>query len=106
MDEEDKRRRLKREYGTLFDVLTEILFRHDPIGIGFEENRDEYDLEAETILPRLWQCQSVEDVTEIVHQEFQDWFTPEVAGAKEKYIEIAEDIWRVWSLRGDSSKRI
>jgi hypothetical protein len=29
-----------------------ILFRHDPIGISFEENTDKYHAEAATILKR------------------------------------------------------
>jgi hypothetical protein len=31
-------KRLKAEYGNLFDRVTEILFRHDPIGINCEDN--------------------------------------------------------------------
>ena len=101
---EEDRRRLRREYGTLFDVVAEILFRHDPVGINFDSNTDEYEPEAETILPRLWNCRSAEDAAEVVHQEFQHWFTPEVAGPREKYDELAAEIWRVWSLRGDSGR--
>jgi hypothetical protein len=33
--------RLKAEYGDLFDSVADILFRHDPIGINFEDNLDE-----------------------------------------------------------------
>ena len=48
----EHRRRLKEEYGKLFDDLTAILFRADPVGINFEVNPDEYQPEAGTILPR------------------------------------------------------
>jgi len=34
----------------LFAAITAVLFRHDPIGINFEINTDEYDPEAGTIL--------------------------------------------------------
>ena len=34
----DNRRRLRAEYGDLFDSTAALLFRHDPIGINFEEN--------------------------------------------------------------------
>jgi hypothetical protein len=56
-------RRLKAEYGDLFDSMADILFRHDPIGLNFEDNLDEYDSEARTILPRLKDCHSAQDVT-------------------------------------------
>ena len=40
----EERRQLKAEYGALFDSITALLFRHDPIGINFEDNVDEYEL--------------------------------------------------------------
>lgn len=49
----EARRRLRVEYGNLFDSVAALLFRHDPVGINFDENTDEYQPEAETILPRL-----------------------------------------------------
>ena len=49
----EERRQLKAEYGALFDSITALLFRHDPIGINFEDNVDEYEPETGTILPRL-----------------------------------------------------
>jgi hypothetical protein len=35
---------------------SELLFRHDPVGINFEVNTDEYEPKAGTILPRLHAC--------------------------------------------------
>ena len=89
-------RRLKAEYGELFDAVAEILFRHDPIGINFEENTDEYYPEARTILPRLKSCRSSEDVMTAVHEEFQRWFDPDIAGRREIYAKIADEVWAVW----------
>jgi hypothetical protein len=54
-----ERRRLRSEYGRLFDSVAVLLFRHDPIGIAFDnENTDEYEPETGTILPRLRGCES------------------------------------------------
>ena len=92
----EARRRLRQEFGQLFDSISALLFRHDPIGINFEENTDEYDLEAETILPRLRTCTSELDVLWAVHQEFVRWFDAETAGPREKYAEIAAGIWDLW----------
>jgi type VI protein secretion system component VasA len=93
---EAEKRRLKAEYGNLFDLVAEILFRHDPAGINFEDNTDEYNTEARTILPRLKDCHSVEDVMTVVHEEFQRSFDPDFAGPKQKYRKIAEEIWQLW----------
>lgn len=85
------------EYGGLFDDVTAVFFRHDPIGINFEDNTDEYEPEARTILPRLRTCHSVEDVLTVVHEEFQRWFEPDIAGARERYSAIADEVWSLWN---------
>lgn len=66
--------RLKRAYGWLYDEALAILFEHDPIGINFETNTDEYAPEAATILPRLAYANSATDLGEIVCEEFEYWF--------------------------------
>ncbi|MFL6211189.1 MAG: hypothetical protein ACJ74W_20235 [Pyrinomonadaceae bacterium] len=88
--------RLRLEYGSLFDSIAEILFRHDPIELNYEYNTDEYESEARTILPRLKTCHSVDDVISMVHEEFQSWFDADEAGPKERYRNIAEEIWLLW----------
>jgi hypothetical protein len=93
---EAEHRRLRDEYGSLFDDIEAILFRRDPIGLNFEDNTDEYDCEARTILPRLKTCHSAEDVLSVVHEEFQRWFDPEIAGPRERYTAIANDVWALW----------
>jgi hypothetical protein len=93
---EAEKNRLKAEYGNLFGSIAEILFRHDPAGINFDDNTDEYEPEARTILPRLKDCHSAGDVMTVVHEEFQRWFDPDFAGSKQKYRKIAEEIWQLW----------
>jgi hypothetical protein len=94
-----ERRLLKKKYKDLFDVVSEILFERDPIGINFGSNTDEYDPEVGTILPRLDECDSAEDVRRITHQEFVVWFGKENAGPADNYTEIAEQIWLAWAGR-------
>jgi hypothetical protein len=96
---EAENKRLKAEYGSLFDSVAEILFRHDPIGINFGDNRDEYEPEARTILPRLKTCQSSEDVATVTYEEFQRWFGSDIAGGREKYRSLGEEIWHSWTER-------
>ena len=91
----EERRRLREEYGELFNSTALLLYRHDPIGINFENNADEYEPEAGTILPRLRGCQSRDEVLRAVHEELVRWFCLETAGPQEHYIRI-EEIWQVW----------
>ncbi len=93
----ESRRRLRAEYGKLFDSIAAILYRHDPIGITFENpNTDEYEPEAETILPRLRSCHSTDDVLQAVHAEFVRWFGSATAGPPEHYKKIASEVWQIW----------
>lgn len=84
-------------YGPLFDDVSALLFRLDPIGINFDTNTDEYDPEARTILPRLSQCQSEADVLEVVVEEFHRWFGDHIRQDKVSYASIASEIWKLWS---------
>jgi hypothetical protein len=88
--------RLKVEYGDLFHSVADILFQHDPVGINFEDNTDEYYPEVRTILPRLKDCHSAQDVTSVVHEEFVRWFEPEIAEPKDHYQLPSEEIWKRW----------
>jgi len=108
-DIREERRRLKAQYADLFQSVSALLFRHDPIGINFEENTDEYEPEVGTILPRLETCHSAEDVLRVVHEEFVRWFDAGTAGSLERYREIAAEIWRFWvehkAKSGDEADR-
>jgi hypothetical protein len=95
----EARRLLRKEYCELFDKTAAPLYRHDPIGINFDDNPDEYEPEAETILPRLRDCRSREDVVRVVHQEFSRWFGEDTAGAPERYQKLASDVWSLWEER-------
>jgi hypothetical protein len=100
----EARRKLKSAYGELFDSVAALLFRHDPVGINFEDNTDEYETETETILPRLKACSSEGEMLVVVHQEFVSWFDPVTAGPAERYTQIAHEIWLLWQEYPGQSK--
>jgi len=95
----EERRRLKVEYGELFDSVAALLFRHDPVGINFEMNPDEYQTETGTILPRLRGCKSEDEVRQVIHEEFVRWFDDVTAGPEEHYTDIASEVWQLWRIR-------
>ena len=97
----EARRELQTLYTEMFESLSDVLIGHDPIGILFDENHGEYDPEVGTILPRLREAHSEEDVRSIVHEEFVRWFS-DSAGSVDKYSDIARDVWALWTgPRGD-----
>jgi len=92
-----ERERLRHRYDRLFEATVALLFRHDPVGIVFEHNTDEYAAEAGTILPRLQGLTSQEQVLPIVYEEFLHWFG-EAAGPRERYLPIARELWELWQV--------
>jgi hypothetical protein len=83
----------------LVDVVSEMLFRADPIGIKFETNTDEYDAEAETIVIGLHLASGPKDVNTLAHETFVQWFDAETAGPPERYASAATEIWNLWQRR-------
>jgi hypothetical protein len=96
---QEERRALKAKYARVYGAVSEVLFRHDPVGINFETNTDEYEPEVGTILPRLRTCRSADDVIRVVHEEFTRWFGE--AGSISQYKQIGNEIWALWQKHGD-----
>ena len=96
---DDRRRELTARYERLVGELEALLYRHDPVGIAFGDNQDEYSPEAGSIAPRLRGVETVEDVRRIVHEEFVRWFDADTAGPAADYQAIAEELWTL--LRAD-----
>jgi hypothetical protein len=90
------REQTRNENPRLFAAVSDAMLLRDPIGINFGTNTDEYDPEAGTVIPRLKDCSSSEDVTTVLHQEFVSWFGAETAGERIRYAELAKDIWALW----------
>ena len=80
-----------------------LLYRHDPLGIAFGDNPDEYRPEAETILARLPGASSVDDVRTLVHDEFVRWFGRDIAGPAERYEFLARELWAAWIARSSGA---
>ena len=87
---------LRRTYGPLFGRVVTILYEEDPVGlVKCGMPKDEYVPEAGTILPRLSDANSVQDVEVIVYEEFCRWLAHS-AGRQEDYRTSAARIWEAW----------
>lgn len=92
----ERRRNLRAQYKSLYDEAAALLFRHDPMGINFEDNTDEYEPEVGTILPRLRECSDESQVCSVIHEEFGRWFGLFQAGPRGNYELIASEMWALW----------
>lgn len=82
----------KREYLALVAGVEAILFRHDPVGINFETNSDEYNPEAVRIVAGLRKVITTERVAGLIHSVFVQMFGETSAGEQGRYTRIAEEI--------------
>lgn len=83
---------LRARFGDAYDRLLNLLFEEDPEGLNFGDNTDEYSPEVSTILPRLTDCSSPDDVQTVVSEEFRRWFGPALVERRADYRPIAERI--------------
>jgi hypothetical protein len=92
----------RQRYPNLHRGLTELLYRHDPVGLAAAgAPRDEYEPEVGTIIPRLKHANTLDDVRRIVHREFLRWFDAEEAtGPESSHNAIAQEIWEKFVKRG------
>ncbi|MEQ6898697.1 hypothetical protein [Microbacterium sp. KR10-403] len=78
----------------LAEDLAALLYRVDPLGlVPIGVPADEYRAEAEAITRRLGEVRTVEDLERIAHEEFVAWFSPELAGARDRYTALAHEAW-------------
>jgi hypothetical protein len=66
----------------------------DPIGLlEIGAPTDEYGPEIGTIVPRMPSAQQLDDVIDVLHQEFLRWFGDDTAGPRQAYEAPAREIW-------------
>ncbi|MFZ1406042.1 MAG: hypothetical protein WAW03_23375 [Anaerolineae bacterium] len=87
------REAVRAEDPQFFAAISTMIFKADPIGINFTINTDEYDPEAGTVIPRLSACQTADDVTAVLYEEFTKWIEAEIAGKRADYVELAQNLW-------------
>jgi hypothetical protein len=101
-----ERKKIERDAPLLFKRVVEILYKHDPMGIDYEVNSNEYEPEAGTIILRLETCSNAIETRKVIYEEFIRWFYDDV-GNESEYTEVAAEIWDVWSnySRSNTNKK-
>ena len=89
------KRALSGKYKKLYYCVSRILFENDIEGINFETNDDEYEPEVETILPRLPETETIEDIQQVLQEEFNRWFGSN--RELDEFYVAAKEIWAAWN---------
>jgi hypothetical protein len=77
----------------LAEAVARAIDSADPIGVLATGAPDEYAPEIKTILPRLSGASELDDVVDILHEEFSRWFGVDTAGPRLVYEPAASRIW-------------
>jgi hypothetical protein len=86
---------MKARYQRLVAAVERAIDDADPIGLlEGGAPADEYGPEIGTIVPRVMNAQSVEEVTTVLHEEFLHWFGDDTAGPRHAYEAPAGKIWK------------
>ena len=87
----------------LKEKLREIFIKVDPMGIYFPEDKniDEYDKEIDLLIQWLDTSYTQQDLLEKIWQLFKIRFGNFEAGAKEKYEQLTNSVWKI--IREDNS---
>lgn len=78
-------------YNQLYEKFLKLFFDYDPIGISYVE--DEYSPEVRTVLARLPQPKSAQDIAIILKEEFDYWFGSSNRNTAEDFLPLAEEIY-------------
>jgi hypothetical protein len=79
----------------LHNRLRRILLDANPVGIYFEDakNEDEYDQEIASLASGLEDCQTEAALETLLYEIFTTSFGVQSAGGRKKYADIAHEIW-------------
>jgi hypothetical protein len=83
---------VRDQHPAAFAALGELLYQAKPLLVN-PKTASEYEREVASIIIRLWDCATIIDVQEVVHEAFVVTVGPEAAGTAERYENVAHRIW-------------
>lgn len=73
-------------------AISDVLYRHDHMGIADGAPANEYDAEAEDLAERLSTLSGVEQVTDALYAVYAHWFGREITPSRESFAGAAREI--------------
>ena len=90
-----RRRLASRGYGAVFVQLRDVLYEHDPLRLGIAGAKDEYGSPVSTILPRLEDCSTSEQIRFVLEQEMARHY-PKSDFTKTDWAGLSSEFENVW----------
>jgi len=95
-EDRQQHRMLQREYGSLYRIVSEILFRHDPMELDGKHNTGDYDPEVDVLLSRIREAEHPRALQELLFEVFRTDFGEGSCGSRERYDVAASEIWKAY----------
>jgi len=89
---------MKQTLGYLVDNITKILYEHNSDIMLLSQNisEDEYDVEALNIVLKIFACDNITNVKNIITDTFVEYFGECAVTRDQDYINIAKEVWVLW----------
>lgn len=95
-----QRREFRARYGPMIEACTYALGQVDPVGIA---DFEQYDVQAEAIVPLLDDCRSAVQVEMVLDRVFAEQFGPGLPVRPGTLERAAPLIWRIKGVYGERS---
>jgi hypothetical protein len=95
-EDHQQHRMLQKEYGNFYRVVSDIVFRHNPMELDGNHNTGDYDPEVDLLLSRIPEAENLRALQELLFEVFLTDFGEENCGGKERYDIAASEIWKAY----------
>ena len=95
-EDRKQHRMLQKEYGGLYRIVSDILFRHDPMELDGKHNIGDYDPEVDAVLSRIRGAGDVGALQDLLFEVFRTDYGQGSCGERGSYGAAAAEIWRAY----------
>jgi hypothetical protein len=95
-EDRKQHRMLQKEYGSLYRIVSDILFRHDPMELDAKHNIGDYDPEVDALLARIGGAGDVGALQDLLFEVFRTDYGEGSCGERVSYGAAAAEIWKAY----------
>lgn len=95
-EDRQQHRMLQKEYGSLYRIVSDILFRHDPMELDGKHNIGDYDPEVDAVLSRIRGAGDVGALQDLLFEVFRTDYGEGSCGERVSYGAAAAEIWKAY----------
>jgi hypothetical protein len=95
-EDREQHRMLQKEYGRFYRAVSDILFRHNLMGLDGKHNIGEYNPEVDVLLSRIREAEDLNALQQLLFEVFLTDFGAENCGNRDRYEVAASEIWKAY----------